>query len=280
MTWPVAPRARVAWLRLFLYGFVVADVLLANRWVARHGTVPRGLYRPLLLARLLHLPDPTRRWVLTVEVLLLTAAVIAASGRLPRAAGAAAFALYLGWMLIAFSYGKVDHDRFAFLVALAVLPTAGPAHVGDTNADEAAGWAVHTIQWAVVATYVLSAAAKARFGGLGWVNSTTLLRAVLRRGTFLATPLAHHPELLHAAQWFIVAFELTSPLLLVRGPIGRLFVVIAVLFHLVVFSTISIIFLPHLLCLLAFLPLERVTERSGSRAEWCSPSTTGVTRTT
>ncbi|HZK51389.1 MAG TPA: hypothetical protein VFD47_07485 [Actinomycetota bacterium] len=34
---------------------------------------------------------------------------------------------------------------------------------------------------------------------------------------------------------------------------------LAVLFHVVTFLTISIIFLPHVVCLLAFLPLERLS---------------------
>jgi len=34
---------------------------------------------------------------------------------------------------------------------------------------------------------------------------------------------------------------------------------LAVAFHVVTFSTISIIFLPHVVCLLAFLPLERLS---------------------
>ena len=42
-----------------------------------------------------------------------------AAGR-RRLLGWTVFLLYLEWMIIAMSYGKVDHDRFALLVALAV----------------------------------------------------------------------------------------------------------------------------------------------------------------
>ncbi|MBW8827315.1 MAG: hypothetical protein JF603_13340 [Acidobacteria bacterium] len=109
LTTPV-PRARIAWLRTILYGFVWFDVLVARPWVRDHGSVPRSLYHPLLVARVLHLPVPTAPMTTAVMLTLLVAAAVAAAGRLPRAAGAMVAALYLEWMLIAFSYGKVDHD--------------------------------------------------------------------------------------------------------------------------------------------------------------------------
>ena len=258
--WWFRPLAlgRLAALRTILYSFIFVDVLLTTAWVARHAHLPGELYHPLFIARLLPLPVPGPVLVPAVEVALLVAAAVVASGRAPRAAGTAVFLLYLEWMFIAMSYGKVDHDRFAFLVALAVLPTVGRAEWGDKREDEAAGWAVRCIQVAVVATYLLAAVAKLRFGGLDWLSGATLMRAVLRRGTWLAQPLEDLPGVLRAAQWLIVGFELSSPLLLVRGRIGRWFLVGALAFHLVTYSTITIIFLPHVMCLLAFVPLENL----------------------
>ncbi len=252
------PRARVARLRTVLYLFIFVDVLLTTSWVADHADVPGQLYRPVLVARALPLPVPGPGLVHGVELALLVSAAVAASGRLPRLAGTTVFVLYLEWMVIAFSYGKVDHDRFAFLVALAVLPTVGRVTGADRGADQAAGWALHAIQVAVVLTYLLAAVAKFRFGGLAWLTSATLAWAVVRRGTFLADPLAQVPWVLQVAQWGIVAFELASPLLLVRGRLGRVVLGLAIAFHLVTYATITIIFLPHILCLLAFLPLERL----------------------
>lgn len=254
---PVA-RGRIAVLRTMFYAFIFVDVLLTTSWVARHVVVEAALYQPLFLGRVLPLPVPTPVVIRTVQVLLLVAAAIALSGKLPRVAGAAVFFLYLQWMFIAMSYGKVDHDRVAFLVALAVLPTAGAAGWGDETETEQAGWAVRCIQVAVVATYFLAAFAKLRFGGPGWVNGATLMRAVLRRGTYLAEPLKDHPWTLHITQYLIVIFELLSPLLLVRGRIGKIFLILAFTFHVVTYATITIVFLPHIMCLLAFLPLERL----------------------
>ncbi len=256
------PRGRVAALRTLFYAFIFLDVLVTTSWVAQHALVPGDLYQPLFIGRLLNLPVPTEALVRSVQALLLLAAGLALTNRWPRLAGTTVFFLYLQWMFIAMSYGKVDHDRVAFLVALAVLPTAGAARWGEQQGSEAAGWALRCIQLTVVATYFLAAFAKLRFGGPGWVNGATLMRAVLRRGTVLAEPLKSHPWILQLTQYFIMAFELASPLLLSRGRIGRTFLLAAVAFHLVTYATITIIFLPHVMCLLAFAPLERLDPRS------------------
>lgn len=255
-----APLGRVAALRALVYLFIPVDVLLTSSWVATHAYLPTDRYAPLLVGRLLHLPAPTTAFVHAVEVALLVAAVLAAAGRAPRLLGAAVFALYFEWMVIAMSYGKVDHDRFAFLVALAVLPTVGRAGWRDRTPSEAAGWALRCVQVAVVLTYFLSTWAKFRFGGPGWVNSAVLVVAILRKGTDLATPLLDHPNVLLSSQWGIVAFELCSPVLLFLRSARLRYLAVAglVAFHVITFLTIRIIFLPHLMCLGAFLPLERL----------------------
>lgn len=255
------PVARIAVLRVVAYLFVPVDVLLTTPWVAAHAQVPGALYQPLLIGRLLHLPTPGS-WVEVLRWVLVAAALLAASGRLPRVLGTLVAALYLEWMVVAFSYGKVDHDRIGYLVLLAVLPTVGRASVRDRTPSAAAGWALRTTAIAVVATYFLSAWAKLRFGGLDWATGATLTRAVIRRGTGLSTPLLDHAWLLTAFQWVLITVELVvSPLLLVRWRDARrtyLLVGGFYLFHLVTFLTISIIFLPHCVALLALLPLERI----------------------
>lgn len=252
------PRGRIAALRTILYLFVFVDVYLTTSWVMDHNGVPTELYQPLWLGRWLPLPEPTSLVVTVVQAGLLASAAIAATGRLPRLAGTAVFIFYMEWMFIAMSYGKVDHDRISYLLALAVLPTVGPARWGDRSEDESAGWAIRIIQIGVVSTYFLSAFAKLRFGGPEWVNGATLMRAVLRRGTAIGDAFVDHPWVLHMSQWLIMAFELLAPLMLMRNKLGYLFVASAFLFHAITFSTISIIFLPQVMCLLAFLPLERI----------------------
>jgi hypothetical protein len=141
---------------------------------------------------------------------------------------------------------------------------------------DTAVFAVRAVQVAAVLTYLLSVYAKHRFGGGldTWLDSTTLLRAVVRRGTFIGDVLAHAPWTLHLAQYFVVGLELASPLLLVPGRVGRAMLAAVVAFHVATFATVTILFLPHVVCLTAFLPLERlspvlgrVVDRFGQRRD-------------
>lgn len=287
LTAPV-PLGRVAAFRTLVYLFVIADLLYFTSWVRAHAHLPGELYQPLLIGRLLPLPTPTSTLVYGVFAALLVSAAVAATGRLPRLAGGAVALLYLQWMIIAMSYGKVDHDRFALLVALAVLPTIGRARHGESTRSESAGWALRVTQIAVVATYFLAAAAKLRYGGLDWLTGATLTWALIRRGTPLAEPLLDLPGVLVAAQIGIVVFELASPLVFVlRGRWRYATVGCFYLFHLVTFATITISFMPHLVAMTSFLPLERVRplvwarqarrSRRMPRATASEPGPTGAT---
>jgi hypothetical protein len=253
------PKGRVAAFRTLVYLFVAADLVVFTPWVRAHANTPGELYKPLHIARLLPLPTPTPLLVQVVFWALLVLAVLAATGRAPRLLGWSVFLLYFQWMLIAMSYGKVDHDRFGLLVALAVLPTAGSARHGDRERTEAGGWALRATQIAVVCTYFLAAWAKLRFGGLDWVISSVLAQAIIRRGTALADMIADVPGLLIAAQFGIMALELLSPLIFVVPARWRSWAVgFFYSFHLVTFATITISFVPHLVAMAAFLQLERV----------------------
>ncbi|MEN3612048.1 MFS transporter permease [Plantactinospora sp. ZYX-F-223] len=263
LTEPV-PLGRVATFRTLVYLFVAADLLVFTPWIRDKASIPGELYQPLFVGRLLPLPTPTPLLVNLIFWALLLLALAAATGRAPRALGWAVFVLYFEWMVIAMSYGKVDHDRFGFLVALAVLPTVGRARHGDRTESEAAGWALRVTQIAVVCTYFLAAWAKLRFGGLEWMTGSVLARAIIRRGTELADLIAQVPYLLIAAQFGIIAFELLSPLVFVVPARWRQAVVAFFYsFHLVTVATITISFAPHLVAMTSFLPLERLrpTER-------------------
>ncbi|MCU1345843.1 MAG: conserved rane protein of unknown function [Acidimicrobiia bacterium] len=261
-TTPVA-RGRIAALRLLAYAFIPVDIFLTSTWVEKHSNAPTSFYRPLEVERLLPLPVPTHDLVVGVRGALVLAALLALSGRLPRLLGAVVAVLYTEWMFIAMSYGKIDHDRFAFLVLLAVLPTIGRAKLGDETAVGEAGWAVRMVEVAVIATYFLASIAKLRIGGLAWLTGSTLSWAILRRGTGFSNWLLDVPWLLRILQWFIVAFELCSPIVLfLRRQRTRNFAVAGlVAFHLVTFLALHIIFLPHLVAMMAFLPLERLGRR-------------------
>jgi hypothetical protein len=259
MTWLFAPmpKGRVAALRTLAYAFVIFDLFVYSAWIRNRAAVPTTLYQPLLIARTLHLPQPTASLVHWVFWLLLIAAAAALVTRGHPIFGWAVFVLYMSWMLIGMSYGKVDHDRFAFLVALAVLPTVGRARHGDQTASQRAGWALRCVQLAVVATYFLSSWAKLRYGGPGWATGSVLARAFLRKGSGLADLMATIPAVTIGSQIGIMTFELLSPVLFLLPRRWRYAAVgFFYSFHAMSFVLISISFAPHLVALASFLPLE------------------------
>ncbi|HEX8003677.1 MAG TPA: HTTM domain-containing protein [Mycobacteriales bacterium] len=250
-------------LRRVVYAFVVFDMFVLVNDVVPHGYAPASLYRPILVPRLLHLPAPTPAYVQTLRAVLVTAAVVGALGRLPRAAGWVVAVAYLDWIFLGFSYGKVDHDHLALVVALFTLPLAGPARgVARGTVSEAAAWTLRCIQVAAIATYFLSAYAKLRHGGWWWANSATFAWALSRRATSLAEPLIGHPAVLVAGQWGLLVMELLTPVVLfLRGRALAVALGVLVAFHVTTYLAIEIHFLPTVVCLLAFVPLERLAER-------------------
>jgi hypothetical protein len=269
------PTTRIAVIRASVYLFVPLDVLFLTNSAVVHAYLPADLYRPVLLARLLHIPAPVPWAMETLRAVLIVGSLIAATGRLPRLAGGVVAVAYLPWVLISMSYGKVDHDHLALVVALAVLPIAGRARFRDTEASEAAGWAIRCIQIAAVSAYFLSAWAKMRWGGWGWANGETLEWALVRRGTVLGRHVADQRWLLHASQWVTLVAEFASPLLLFTRGRARLAGVAFFLgFHLITYILMSIHFMPQVICLVAaFTPWERLTKTARSRAVSAEPVT-------
>jgi hypothetical protein len=208
------------------------------------------------------------RWSPSSSGGCVAAALAALTGRAPRLLGWTVAVLWIWYQYVAFSYGKVDHDRGDFVIALLLLPTVGLAHLGDRRRSEAAGFALRMVQVMAIATYFLSAVAKVRFGGWEWVNSATMVRAVVRRGTPWAQWLLEVPWTLHAFQWFILTAELLSPLIFLVDETWRRRMVYGwFAFHAMTYAAITIAFWPHLVMMLAFLPLEDYGRRLRSRWE-------------
>ena len=252
------PMARIAVYRVIVYLFIVVDLLLYTPTILDKADVPVEFYQPLWIARVLPIfPEPTHLVVWATFWSLLILAPIAALGRFPRLLGWVVFALYFEWMLIAMSYGKVDHDRFAYMLALAMLPTLGRARFGDLRESAAAGWAMRMVQMGAIATYFFATVVKFRRGGVEWLWGSTYSWAVLRRGTWLSNWTLDYPLVLKGAQFATVAFELMSPLIFFLRAKWQYVVVAGFFaFHLMVFLALGISFAPHLIALMAFLPLE------------------------
>ena len=124
---------------------------------------------------------------------------------------------------------------------------------------ERAGWAVRMVQVGAVCIYALSAWAKMRFGGWGWANGATLIWALTRRPNGIGPWVGSHPALTHALQWIVLVAEFCSPVLLwLRGRALYAGLLFWAGFHLSTYVMLKIHFLPLVVCLLAFLPLERV----------------------
>lgn len=261
-----APLARVALLRVVVYAFVVVDVVFLHTSGWYHGFADPVWYEPLVGGRLLHLPAATLALVEVLKWGSVVGALVALTGRFPRSAGWFVAITWSWYQYVAFSYGKVDHDRGDFVLALLLLPTVGLAHLDDERRSEAAGFALRAVQLGAIATYFLSSVAKLRFGGPGWVNSATLVRAVVRRGTPIGELFLHTPWLLHVGQWVIMGAELLSWVIFVLPERWRRLMVLAwYLFHAGVYATITIAFWPHLVMMLAFLPLEQYRDRLVAR---------------
>jgi hypothetical protein len=264
---PAEPRNRIAVLRAAIYLFVIYDMFYLVNDVVPHGYAPPEIFQPVLILRLVDHPAPTPLLVHSLQVLLVAAALTAATGRLPRLAGWTVAFAYLEWVFLGMSYGKVDHDHLAFLVALFVLPTVARVRWDDRTRSELAGWALRCIQVAVVATYFLAAWAKLKRGGWDWPNGATFYWAMTRRGTGLGHLLLEVPTLLVLSQWLVLVAEALSPAVLFlrgRAKVGAAAFYLG--FHLATYLTITIHFLPLVVCWLAFAPLERVAERSGRLA--------------
>jgi hypothetical protein len=264
---PAEPAGRITVLRTAIYLFVVCDMFLLVNDVVPHGYAPTRLYQPILIPRLLHLPAPAPAYVHTLQAVLLMSTLIAATGRMPRIAGWVTAFLFLDWVFLGMSYGKVDHDHFALVVALFALPTVSRRRWTDPTRDELVGWVLRCIQVAVVASYFLSAWGKIRHGGWDWPTGATFYWAMTRRGTELGQLLLELPTLLLIGQWVVMLAEAFSPAVFFLRGLGKLSAIGFYLgFHALTYLTIGIHFLPLVVCWLAFAPLERVTPLLGRLA--------------
>jgi hypothetical protein len=257
---------------------VAFSTFVMDRWAVPHEDAPDSFYRPLQVARLLHLPPPTPVTMTLVQVAIGLCCVWAFTRRAPRAANAALLAAYGTWLLWAFGWSKVDHDKLTIMVVLGVLalsPRLPP--VGSASASARAlserwtGWAIRVVQVTFVLAYPFSAYAKIRFGGVGWMGSATFARAIVRRGSLIGDWLVPHPTVLVTAQWAFIMFEVAAVVLLFpRLPkaIRYAALVGVLMLHVMTYAMIGISFLPHTICLTAFLPLERISRghRAGTDA--------------
>lgn len=260
---PPVPRARVAVMRIIICLLVLVDIALISNDVVAHAA-DASLYRPLWLARALHLGPVTATGAWLLAGAIVVGCVLVITGRASRAGGWITAAGFWVWMLYSQGYGYVSHDHLALMIATLVLPSAGRARTDDLSPSPQGGWALRCIQLAVIATYVFSLVAKAQAAGsiAQWAGSAVLAFALIRRGAPWAQWLLDVPWLLVPAQWAAVVMEASAPLaLLLRGRALGVLIGVFIGFHLMTFALLGIHFAPTWVCWAAFLPLERLVPR-------------------
>ena len=266
---PAVPLARVAVFRVFIYVFIIIDVLTISGDVIAHGWTPE-FYQPLWLARFLHIPAVSVLGAQILLALIIVFSLLAAAGILQRISGWAVAITFGAWMFYTQGYGYVAHDHMALVIAAFVLPTIGAARFRDVGTASArAGWALRVVQIAVVLTYFYSVLMKWIASGniTHWANGAVIIWALMRRGAEWSKPFFEMPGLLIAAQWATLVFEFLSPVaLFVKGKWLYGVVAFFCLFHLMTYLALGIHFLPTVICWAAFLPLEKlVPERFAAR---------------
>lgn len=261
---PEIPLARVAVFRVFIYVFIIIDVLTISGDVIPHGWTP-DLYQPLWLARFLHLPPVS---VLGAQILLafiIVFSLLAAAGILQRISGWIVAITFGAWMFYTQGYGYVAHDHMALVIAALVLPTIGIARFREGRTTSArAGWAFRVVQVSVVLTYFYSAVMKWIASGniAHWGNGAVIIWALMRRGAEWSKPFLETPGFLIAGQWATLAFEFLSPIaLFVKGKWLYGVVIFFCIFHLLTYLALGIHFLPTVICWAAFLPLEKLVPK-------------------
>ncbi|WP_434593805.1 hypothetical protein [Brevibacterium sp. 1718] len=261
---PEVPLARVAVFRVFIYLFIIIDVLTISGDVIAHGWTPE-FYQPLWLARFLHIPAVSVLGAQILLTLIIVFSLLAAAGILQRLSGWAVALSFGAWMFYTQGYGYVAHDHMALVIAAFVLPTIGTARFRDVGTASArAGWALRMVQISVVLTYFYSVVMKWIASGniTHWANGAVIIWALMRRGAEWSKPFLEMPGLLIAAQWATLVFEFLSPVVLFLKR-GWLYGAVAFffLFHLMTYLALGIHFLPTVICWAAFLPLEKLVPK-------------------
>lgn len=261
---PAVPLARVAVFRVFIYVFIIIDVLTISGDVIAHGWTPE-FYQPLWLARFLNIPAVSVLGAQILLTLIIVFSLLAAAGILQRISGWAVAISFGAWMFYTQGYGYVAHDHMALVIAAFVLPTIGTARFRDVStASVRAGWALRIVQISVVLTYFYSVLMKWIASGniTHWANGAVIIWALMRRGAEWSKPFLEMPGLLIAAQWATLVFEFLSPVaLFLRGKWLYAVVAFFCLFHLMTYLALGIHFLPTVICWAAFLPLEKLVPR-------------------
>jgi hypothetical protein len=240
---PGDPR-RLAGLRIGLCG-VLAIRLAAGPYLDL-AHQPAALFRPISFMKLLpSMPPPA--FVVPVQVLAVTAALLATAGLRTRVTLPVAWLAAVPLVAMTSSLGKTVHnDVLLLLCLLPLVPSeAGAAWSldarrrsgGPATASWRFGWPVHTAMVVVAGAYFFSGLAKLLHAGPAWVTSGNL-RWVLyassdaqAHANQIALFVADRPWLAHLLAAGSLTVELCFPLVLWRPRLARVLVPAVLALH-------------------------------------------------
>ncbi len=285
------PAARLGLLRIWLFGFVVVDVLLRKEVSVAMGSTPRLFWHPVGATWFLDqvgVGPPSAGAIRLVQIALATTAAAAMIGYRYRLTAPIAALLYLYWQCLGQSWGEMKHARVTLVLGLLFLATVAAAQrrsidairararrarldttvvdrpsPGELSVDGA--WAVRAIQVGLAILYFLSGYSKLRSIGIQWAWGDTLKQALQDKAssgetTALGYWVLDHAWILVAFQVIALAWEVGFPLIFLRRfryPV----ILVGLLFNIGLWITVRIEFFGVLACFAAFLPLDDWEQR-------------------
>lgn len=266
------PTRRLGAVRMLVGAYAVADLLVHASWIAS-AAAPAVLHAPFGLLRLLPVPrlDAAALGTLWASSLLLGTAVVV--GWRARPAALALAVTYGWWLAEHWSYGVPNHGRTAIVAALVVL-AACPATLSwsldarrcrrrgapaPPESSHVAGWAIEVIAVQLTFLYICSGIFKLVRVGPGWWHGGAIETGIVLFGPQWSVELAsEYTDALHLLALVALLWELSAPLLLVRGRCRRGYATTAIVFHLTVLSVMNVDFVGMAVAALAMFRLERV----------------------
>ena len=253
--WLFAPgdARRLAAVRIGLCG-LLATRLSRGSYVSLAGQ-PASLFRPRSFMHLFG-SMPSRQVVLTIQIVAITAAVLAAIGLRARVTLPLAWAgaLFLNGM--ATSVGKIVHNDVLLLLCLVPLLAAPVADASPVDAKKGRtrpagwsvrhGWPVRTAMVVAAGAYFFTGLAKVVFSGPAWVLTSNMRWVLYASSDAHATPnhfallIADRPLLAHGVAALTLLVELGFPVVLFRARAAWFFVPGAVALHAAIGATMGL----------------------------------------
>ena len=270
---PPVPLRRLGLYRVAVAAFCFLDVAFLTAGNRDFADTPAFFFSPTRSLRLLGLPVPREPWVTSLRLLLLLALALLLVGLGGRIVPWLSALLYTWWTALPLLFGDMSHGRIPVIFSLFVL-AIGPSMDSCTIrrdgrsaaiSSPAAGWALRVIQFLLVSAYIVAAAAKLRYSGLGWAGGRALSSALLRpEATELGRAMLHVDGLLVAASISLMLFEGLAFLAFMRGRPRDVWMGSGILFHGITYATFGLDFMPWTLAYLAFYDLEVAADRLSS----------------